>query len=327
MWHRAGAAVAAILWCGVATAADRAVAVELDNDLFSGSDRHYTKGFRVTGLFAPSDESPVVRWIDRNLPFLGEGERRAGITIGQSIFTPEETGDPRPIPADRPYAGWLFVDFSYAHESLEHLAQWQLSLGLVGPQALGEEAQNFVHRVRGFPDAKGWDNQLKNEPAIVLAYDHIWKGVGKYDLGVLGLEFDASPGAGFALGNVFTYGAVGMTLRLGTGLVRDTAPAPGARPGQLGASQGARPGPRHFDTYFLAGVEARAVARNIFLDGNSFRESQSVDKIPFVGELRLGFVTTFEFLKFSYTHVFRTHEFQGQNGIDRYGAVSLTLLF
>jgi lipid A 3-O-deacylase len=327
MWHKAGAAVAAILWCGAATAADRAVVFELDNDLFSGSDRHYTNGIRFTGLFEPSDESSVVRWVDRNLPFLGEGERRAGITIGQSIFTPQETGDARPIPNDRPYAGWLFVDFSYAHESLTHLAQWQLSLGLVGPQALGEEAQNFVHRIRGFPDAKGWDNQLKNEPALVLAYDHIWKGVPKYDFGVLDLTFDVSPSAGFALGNVFTYGAAGVTFRFGTGLDRDTAPAPGARPGQLGASQGARPGPRHFDTYLFAGVEARAIARNIFLDGNTFRESPSVDKVPLVGELRLGFVTTFEFLKFSYTHVFRTHEFQGQNGIDRYGAVSLTLLF
>src|SRR5687768_15111758 len=101
MSHGFGAAVAAVLWCGAATAADRAVVFELDNDLFSGSDRHYTNGIRATGLFEPSDESSVVRWIDRNLPFLGEGDRRAGITIGQSIFTPEETGDPRPIPTDR----------------------------------------------------------------------------------------------------------------------------------------------------------------------------------------------------------------------------------
>jgi len=40
--------------------------------------------------------------------------------------------------------------------------------------------------------------------------------------------------------------------------------------------------------YVFAGVEGRAVARDIFLDGNTFQKSPSVDKEPLVGELAVG---------------------------------------
>jgi hypothetical protein len=85
--------------------------------------------------------------------------------------------------------------------------------------------------------------------------------------------------------------------------------------------------PRHdFGWYLFAGIEGRAVARNIFLDGNTFRDSRNVDKEPLVGDLQYGIAITWRNLRLGYTHVLRTREFKGQGGRrDDFGALSLSL--
>src|SRR5256885_15874840 len=42
-----------------------------------------------------------------------------------------------------------------------------------------------------------------------------------------------------------------------------------------------------FGWYLFAGVDGRAIARNIFLDGNTWQTSRGVEKIPLVGDLQL----------------------------------------
>ena len=40
------------------------------------------------------------------------------------------------------------------------------------PAALGEEVQNNWHRyVAHVPEARGWSNQLRNEPGVLLVYE------------------------------------------------------------------------------------------------------------------------------------------------------------
>ncbi|WP_460994321.1 lipid A-modifier LpxR family protein, partial [Staphylococcus aureus] len=55
--------------------------------------------------------------------------------------------------------------------------------------------------------------------------------------------------------------------------------------------------------YLFAGVDARAVARNIFLDGNTFKDSPSVDKFPLVADANAGLALTYDQLRISYTLV------------------------
>ena len=82
-----------------------------------------------------------------------------------------------------------------------------------------------------------------------------------------------------------------------------------------------------FGWYLFAGVEGRAVARNIFLDGNTFRDSRSVDKEPLVGDLQFGFALTWSDVRLGYTHVLRTREFKTQGKTSEFGAVSLSIQF
>jgi hypothetical protein len=82
-----------------------------------------------------------------------------------------------------------------------------------------------------------------------------------------------------------------------------------------------------FGWYLFAGIEGRAVARNIFLDGNTFRGSRSVDKKHLVGDLQFGFVLDWSDVRLGYTHVLRSREFQAQESVDGFGSLSLSVKY
>jgi lipid A 3-O-deacylase len=123
---------------------------------------------------------------------------------------------------------------------------------------------------------------------------------------------------------VYTYADAGVTIRYGKSLPLDYGP-PRIQPSVPGAGFFAPTS--KFEWYLFAGFEARAVARNIFLDGNTFRDSRSVDKVPLVGDLQWGIALTWRGARLSYTHVVRTPEFEIQDGNDQFGAASLSASF
>jgi hypothetical protein len=123
---------------------------------------------------------------------------------------------------------------------------------------------------------------------------------------------------------VFTYGAAGFTLRLGSDLDKDFGP-PRIRPSLPGGAC-FRP-EKGFTWYLFAGLEGRAVLRNIFLDGNTFSDSHSVDKKPFVGDLQAGLAVQWGRFRFSYTEIFRSKEFEEQESADVFGSLSLSYHF
>ncbi len=223
---------------------------------------------------------------------------------------------------DRPYAGWLYGTMGLISETGQRLDSVELSLGVVGPASQSDDVQMWWHDTFGFQDPKGWANQLANEPALNLTMERAWRNLWPFEVAGLGAE--VTPHLGAALGNVFTHGAVGATLRLGSDLANDFGP-PRIRP--------SLPGSAHFrpragtSWYVFLGAEGRAVARNIFLDGNTFADSHSVDKKPLVGDLQAGFAILFPRFRITYTHVIRTREFDGQPEGDRFGAISITARF
>ena len=92
-------------------------------------------------------------------------------------------------------------------------------------------------------EPQGWDNQLRNEPAVNLMVDHQWRYYGR--LTTLGLGTDVTPHVGGALGNVFTYAATGATLRIGRDIGTISADRPASvrppRPGRLHARNSYQP--------------------------------------------------------------------------------------
>lgn len=139
-----------------------------------------------------------------------------------------------------------------------------------------------------------------------------------------GLGADFTPYAGGNVGNVLTQAAAGGMLRVGFDLPADFGP-PRIRPSLTGSDYFLPQ--RDFGWYLFAGVEGRAIARNIFLDGNTFRDGPHVSKKPLVGDLQMGVAMAIGGTRVSYTHVFNTKEFYGQRGGDTFGSFSVSFLF
>lgn len=307
------------------------ISIQFENDFFGGgTDRHFSHGTRIECLTKPkawiTDAADRLPWFSSEMEKSTSRdalEGRACLSIGQNIYTPEDTFQTQLIPEDRPYAGWLYLGFGLmANQGDWCYDKLQLEIGMVGPYSFAKEVQNYWHSLLGLHVPKGWGNQLDSEPGAVLYYERALRIDEKKD--VFGLKSDVIPHIGGSVGNVFTYAAAGVTVRLGLNLDDDFGP-PRIRPSLPG---GGYFGPKNgFNWYFFTGLEGRAVLYNIFLDGNIFSDSHSVDKKPFTGDIQAGLAVQWERFRFSYTQVFRTKEFKGQDCADLFGSLSLSYQF
>jgi len=304
------------------------LSIIFENDLFGGgTDRHFTHGTKITYTTREYEAGShaVISDIAQYVPFFPENARtRASYSLGQSIFTPEDTESRALIRNDRPYAGWLYVGGGLiaADPQAMRTDALEVEIGIVGPASLAEHTQREWHRLLGIPVPEGWDNQIENEPGIVILYERtqqVWESTVPLDL-----KADFVPNAGFALGNVFTYASAGFTMRLGRDLTTDLGP-PRIRP-SLPGSNYLKP-TDGFNWYLFTSFGGRAVARNIFLDGNTFTDSHNVDKKTFVGDFQAGLAIQYANTRLAITHIVRSPEFDEQDTIDRFGAITRSYRF
>ncbi len=294
-----------------------------ENDVFNNSDIHYTNGVRLGWVPASSQTPNWALTIARFIPLFPEnGEVLHGYSIGQSMFTSSDISQKDPPEDTRPYAGWLYGNISLGVETGLRLDQLVLTIGIVGPASQAEQTQKLIHELISVQQPEGWDHQLHNELGLMVSWQRSWRALIARPL--VGRQFDLTPHVGMTLGNVLTYVDGGLTLRYGGNLPDDFGP-PRITPGLSGTSSFVPAD--GIGWYLFAGIEGRAVARNIFLDGNSFRDSRSVDKKPFVGDVQLGGVLVWNRIRVSYTHVLRTREFDTQKNKDNFGSVAASIQF
>ena len=303
------------------------LAVENDS-LSSGADRNYTSGIKLAYV-SPSEGVPD--WLRGAGGFTraisGDAPDFWGMAIGQSIFTPEDI-NAIPAPADQhPYAGWLYMQIMVGVEdegrtgrAPRYLDTYELEFGVVGPSAMGEEAQRGIHQALGAPDPQGWDSQLNDEFAFAVSYDRRWRALRVFGDFLGGIEGDLTPSAGVTLGTLRTEARVGLAARFGQRIDSDYGP-PRVRP-SLASVEHFDGGPLSWSLF--AGVQGRAVARNLFLDGNTFEDSASVERTPLVADFQTGFTISAGDWRLAYTYVWRTEEFETQPTRQDFGAVALS---
>ena len=310
----------------------RITLTEENDSIVFPTDRYYTQGFEFAYL-GPDVESESL-WVGpfdglTAIGLFGSGalvSRRYQVIFGQSIFTPDDTGAEDPDPEDRPYAGWTYGGLSFVQDTdKRRLDNLELLVGIVGPAAQGRPTQNDWHQFIGVDTANGWDRQLHNEPGILLTYERKYRFIQPL---VGGFAVDAIPEAGVTLGNVMTYGELGTMLRFGRNLEADYGPNR-IRPSLSGTSYfNADYLEDPFGFYVYVGAQGRAVAQNIFLDGNTWRESREVDKEHFVGDLTGGVALFWSnAVKLDAGFTYRTEEFEGQDGDTKFANVNLTVGF
>ncbi len=293
-----------------------------ENDIAAGTDRGYTNGVRLSWLSAETNHPEWLDNVTSFLPVQQDGHKRVSIALGQSIFAPDNLLVRIPDPSDRPYAGWLYGSVGVVSDTGNTLDNMVLTVGIVGPHSYAEQTQKFVHSAIDYDYPLGWDNQLKDELGLMLTYERKWRGLVEAE--AFGLGADVVPHVGANLGNVSTSASVGTTLRVGWDLPADYGP-PRIRP-SLPGSDFFIP-TKDISGYLFTTVEGRAVARDIFLDGNTFRDSPSVDKENFVGSLQVGAALTYGDARLSYTHVFMTQQFETESQPEQFGALTVSYRF
>ncbi len=303
----------------------------IENDKLVNTDRHYTNGFRLGWVSDKTTSGPeeVRDALQFLYPVADLKAGRIGFSLGHTIFTPENVETRNLVPNDRPYAGWLFVGASLHAETshiegadrLDMLDSVEMTLGIVGPHAYGKEIQNTYHHVIDVDESNGWDHQLKDEPAINFVFERRWRPLG-YRFG--SFEADAIPHIGGSLGNVFTFASTGAILRVGQGIKRDYGPAH-IQPSMSGL-EAIEPW-EGLSWYLFGGVEGRTMLHNIFLDGNTFADSHSVDRNILVGDSQFGLAIAYGQMRAALAYVIRTKEFDGQKENDQFGALNVSWHF
>ena len=324
----------------------------LENDLFADTDQQYTNGIRISwtspDLSSYLDDKSLPVWsrrynrfitsplglFDDTPPKQDEIVRNLVITLGQQMYTPKDNLRTTIDPDDRPYAGWLYLGMGYNLKHKQRMDSAILNLGMVGPAAMAQEAQDAVHDLRGIDKFDGWDNQLSNELGVQVVYERKYRIPAQNIKGAL--EYDIIWHGGASLGNVATYVNAGTEIRFGWHLPDDFGTS-SLRPGGDNSAPGSND-PRtqsttgysrdqNFGLHGFIALDGRWVLRDIFLDGNTFSNSHSVNKKNLVGDISVGASMLIEDWKLSYSRVFRSKEFDTQGETHSFGSFSASYSF
>lgn len=316
-----------------------------DNDLLTGTDEGYTNGTRIAIARELPENSEEHYFLENTLRRLSGASGEAlfdewrlpasralrfqyGFGLTQLMFTPEDPDALSAPPGERPYAGWLGLEFSLQASSRDSASSATISLGTSGQLSYADDIQKWIHQnVSDSPIFSGWETQAPGELTLNLHLDH------KKRLDFLDLAQDwpvAIDGFyewGGALGNFRTAAYLGGFLRAGYKL-----PASYATPRvQLGSFTETILAPSEekkssISIYGFVGIRGYGVLHDISLDGPLFRDwEHSVDTEPWVGELSFGLGARWQEIELSLAHTLRTDEFKNQGNRARYGSVMLRI--
>lgn len=298
-----------------------------ENDLIGdGTDDNYTSGLRITYFDTEANVPFLIDKVSEFIPTFDINDTTStSYTFGQSLFTPGNIGIRENQDDDRPWAGFLYGSIGLATVTKNHVDELDVTLGIVGPEALGEQTQKFVHKnITNSIIPQGWDNQLKTEPGVILSWRRRWPvwQMGEF----AGLRMRLEPDINASLGNIYTYAGTGISFSIAPFKDRIQDSPPRVQPAMAGTG--------FFDTAdnslswsLFGGLHGRAMGRNIFLDGNTFTDSHSVNKNILVGDANAGIALNYDDYRLSYTLNYRTKEFDAQKDDSLFGSITLTTRF
>lgn len=298
----------------------------IENDSFFGTDRYYTHGFRLQYMHKPNEVPEWTSTFLHNLPTLGmEVKRqRVGFALGQELYTPAKISPRALLENDRPYGAWLHGSLILRRagmfsENIAVMDELELDLGVVGPEALGEETQTWWHKVTEYAEPRGWGNQLETEPALQF---YLTRSIRMGFRTEIYWGLDIVPHARIALGNIYVFGELGTLFRAGFNMPSEYVVSP-----MESFSTHPSYDPPAWSVYAFAGADGRVVGRNIFLDGNTFRESHSVEKEVFVADMRAGAAVRYLGFETVVSIVHRTREFDLQTKDENFMSITFQFHF
>lgn len=297
--------------------------LELDNDVYNFWRRHtrrpdeeYTNGVHASleGLTSPWWGLRFAAKTPDCADARGPGPCKSTVvTLGQDLYTPHLDRTPQAVAdweLERPFFAWLFLRGT-ARVSSEHtLHATSLSLGVTGPPAGGELAQQVAHRIGFNEQADGWETQIGFEPGAILEYRRSQLLLRRAGTGT---GIDIAPEVGLSIGNIRTHADAGVRVRVGRRLSHPWHPALWRRRAPM-------------EWWISAGGRVDYVARDMSLDGTFEQPSRRVDRTPGVGQYEFGAGLRWQRVLLEYRAVTRSREYRSGPANHAYSTMSVSLV-
>ncbi len=275
---------------------DRYFRFNYDNDFFSATDRYYTQGVYIDLVMPVIRHSPFSKVLIRLSKM---ADNYYGITLRQDGFTPRSIRYDSLVIGERPYASLFYLSHTLASVNKEKMLKLctSLDLGIMGPDAKGEEEQKAIHLALDNIQPLGWENQIAND--YVINYNaRIEKGLMQkkyYDISLTGEG---------RLGTMYTDLAAGGLIRVGF-----------LQPYYANLGLTKQKDQRKFQCYVFAKGNVKAVGYNATLQGGVFRRNSfytlpEKDITRAVATGYLGFVVAYKRLSLEYTKAYISPEFR-----------------
>lgn len=303
------------------------ISFSFENDSFFRDDGLYSNGLIFSWGYndvSALDNETLPLWIayiaDKSyLTSQSDKTYSVAYTVGQLIQTAIDISVKELVEEDAPYVGLLAWDAQLSAYDNVSNDQLSLTLGVVGPASGAEYVQHMVHKIIGASEPQGWDNQINNEFVFRVQAQRLWRVYDK-PLGIA--EFDVITGLNGGIGNLRSDVGAGVGVRWGEDLSNNFSSASAFPIRKFNRFNNSANG-----WYLFANASTFYVANDIFMDGNTFQDSHSVDLIHQQFAISAGIMVNFNSWNFVYTLLQQTDQYHGQNESSRYGSIIITYNF
>ena len=135
------------------------------------------------------------------------------------MFTPVKATLPFASSHDRPFAGYFYGEYGQSRfYDSQNVLITNLQVGVIGPNAKGQDLQNFMHQIYNYPEAKGWKHQIHNAFALnfnTTFIKHFRKSSSSH--------FDLNSYNELKAGTMFTSISTGIYSRIGLKKLQETS--------------------------------------------------------------------------------------------------------
>lgn len=149
---------------------ERYFRVNYDNDYFATTDENYTQGYSFEMVSPALLKNPINKILLKH----NNSEVRAGVAFEHNGFTPNQY-EKLPIQiGDRPFAAAAMLkSFIISLDTMNRTRiSSNVSVGIMGPAAFGEEIQTGIHSLTGDRVPYGWVNQIGNHFVVNYGVDY-----------------------------------------------------------------------------------------------------------------------------------------------------------
>ncbi len=276
-----------------------------ENDVFTSTDRYYTQGSFLELRHPVFQKSPFSRILIKINQYKSNSY---GLKFRQDVYTPKTILNKTLDSTDRPYAGTMFFSQTLVSTGMYNKLSTSLDIGVIGPAALGEEQQKFIHKHTRNDEPIGWENQIAN--SFLVNYNLL------YEHGILLMPWiEVIAQGGLKAGVLNTNGLLGVLTRIGK------------KRSYFGSTKRKQ---QNWELYGIVNGTATYIYYNAALQGVPMVKSVHVlqaDKLErFVYKLNAGITFSVKRVSLTYSNTFITPEFKG--GLAHgWGSCNLVMLF